>query len=174
MAGPDEPLASRPRRAETAGPLTAIAASIAVVAVVAAVALVRGPGFRPPPAASPSAGISAGSPPAGSGGPGSTAPRPGPAVVTGAPPRVGAIAAVDDAGALSVITPDGRSFLVTRPDEVTVGFPAWSPDGTRLATIAGADGATTIEVVPVDAAAGTAGSPVAIYRSAIQQAFYVS
>ena len=176
MAGPDEPSASRPPRAEAGGPLAAVAVAVVAVAVVAVASFVAGPVARPPaPApASASEGPIGQASPAPSVTPGDQPAPGGPATLTGAAPAVGSIAAVDASGALSVIAPDGRSVLVTGPDEVTVGFPAWSPDGSRVAAVVGRDGATTIEVVPIDAADASAGRPVAIYRSAIQQAFYVS
>ncbi|HEY8437074.1 MAG TPA: hypothetical protein VIK65_00550, partial [Candidatus Limnocylindrales bacterium] len=97
-----------------------------------------------------------------------------PAMLTGAAPRVGWIAAVDDAAALSVIAPDGRAATLTDAESTTVGFPAFSPDGRRLAAVVGAGGATSVDMFTIDPGLAGVAAPVPVYVSAVQQAFYVS
>lgn len=54
-------------------------------------------------------------------------------------------------------------------------FPAWSPDGTRLAAVRQDATGTTIEVYPaVEALGGGDPSPVVIFRNAAIQPFYLS
>src|SRR4051794_36319155 len=48
-----------------------------------------------------------------------------PPLLHGAVPGVGAIAAVDHTGAVSLIAPDGRTVGLSDPAGTTVGFPAW-------------------------------------------------
>jgi TolB protein len=143
--------------------------AVGVVAIVAAVALLTRPPAPAPAAVRPDAS----SPATASELP--TPPAPiAPATLTGAAPAVGSIAVVDAGGALSVIAPDGRSVLVSGPGERIVGFPAWSSDGRRLAAIVGREATTTIELFPIDPTGAAAGDGLPVYRSSLQQAFYVA
>jgi TolB protein len=83
---------------------------------------------------------------------------------------------IDRGGAL--VTVDSAGQKVTLADEpgTTFGFPAWSPDGSRVAAIAyGADDAA-ISIFPVPAGSqrsSQAPAPVVVYRSAAVPPFYL-
>jgi TolB protein len=87
------------------------------------------------------------------------------------------IALVDASGA--VVTMDERGGSVVRHpvDGVAFQFPAWSPDGTRVAAIASSIGAGSIYVFQArDAAAAdvaTATEPTVIYKSPDRPPFYL-
>ena len=85
------------------------------------------------------------------------------------PSSPGRIAVVDDAGALSTMDADGGSRVSYPMPGVVFGFPAWSPDGSRIAvTGKGADD-TAIYVFTV----ATDDGPTVIYRSADRPPFYL-
>ena len=85
------------------------------------------------------------------------------------PSSPGRIAVVDDGGALSTMDADGGSRVSYPMPGVVFGFPAWSPDGSRIAvTGQGADD-TAIYVFTV----ATDDGPTVIYRSADRPPFYL-
>lgn len=172
MVGPAAPNGAPRSGAGLLVPVLAVVLAVVVVALAAAFAFVTRHGARPPgdASAAPSSIGATGSVP---GGPGPVASL-RPAALTGEPPRVGSIAAVGPDGGLTVIGPDGRTALLTAPGAETVGFPAWSPDGSRLAAISGRDGATTVEMIPVGGDGAPTGARTALYASDLRQAFYVA
>ncbi|HET7472483.1 MAG TPA: hypothetical protein VFJ71_05105 [Candidatus Limnocylindrales bacterium] len=170
-----EPRDVRVSRRERAGLVAIAAVLVAVIVAALGLGIASSSSHRPGVAAGASLAAVAGSTE-----PGPSASRVGggesvpPATLTGGPPRVGWIAAVDDAGNLSVIAPDGHGIALTDAAATTVGFPAFSPDGGRLAAIVGENGATSVDVFTIDRAGATVPPPVPIYVSSERQAFYVS
>ena len=68
----------------------------------------------------------------------------------------------------------GRPRQLSIQPGVTFGFPAWSPDGKRIAIVGAGSADTTVSVL--DAAATSVGSspqPTVIYRSADKLPFYL-
>ena len=162
----------RSREDDAALPMAIVAVAVAVALAAIGIAAVMRPAVAP--RSVEAADRSADPRPSATAAPTEPTASLAPATVDGRPPTVGSIAVVDDAGGLSVIAPSGRSVALTRPDEMTVGFPTWSPDGTRIAAVIARDSASTVEVFATDPGGATAQPPVAVYRSALQGAFYVS
>ncbi|HEY6571582.1 MAG TPA: hypothetical protein VIZ22_14920 [Candidatus Limnocylindrales bacterium] len=92
----------------------------------------------------------------------------------GQPPTpAGRVAFVDPAGALAIVDAQGGNRVVHAPPGTTFAFPAWSPDGSRVAAVSnGGDGAA-IEVF--DAAAGTAAPAdrTVLFKSDTSAPFYL-
>ena len=91
-------------------------------------------------------------------------------------PTVPRIALVDADGALRSIDADGGSLVGYPAPGVIFQFPAWSPDGTRIAAIGTDDGNAGIYVfaAATDAANGSeASAPTIVYRSPDHPAFYL-
>jgi TolB protein len=91
-----------------------------------------------------------------------------------APPR---IAVVGADGALATVDDHGGSVVSHPVNGVTFQFPAWSPDGSRVAAIGNATGSGGVYVFQ---ARGTGGAdpaaptePTVIYRSPDKQPFYL-
>jgi hypothetical protein len=153
-----------------------------LVALLLVLAALVGVAVGPRLIGSPTASTAAGSPgAAGSSEPSLVATRPGPAdggspapttpVLVGSAPQVGSIAAVLADGSLTLVAPDGGERGLTEPGSVSLAFPAWSPDGTEVATSVVAHGTTTIAVIrPGDAQP----LPTVVYRNAEHGAFYLS
>src|SRR6266540_5233267 len=151
--------------------------------LVVAVAIVALGGFavlagvgRPAGTAAPSAQSSGGE-----GSPGPEASRPvgtdqaaASAPVASAALRAGSIVALGPAGSLSLVDSTGRSTVLSDGSGVAFGFPAWSPDGSRVAVVAAGADDTSISVYGVGAGAA-APSPgrVVIHRSATIRPFYL-
>ena len=94
----------------------------------------------------------------------------------GAAPGVGAIAAVGADGSLAVVGADGATRTLSNAGTIAVAFPAWSPDGTRLAASLASAGSGQISVFRLGSAGGSdaAAPPAVVYRSADHPAFYLS
>jgi len=130
------------------------AAASASATTVASPSLVVTPSAAPPSGSPPSAASASDSPP-------SDSPT--------SPSSPGRIAVVDDSGALSTMDGDGGSRVSYPMPGVVFGFPAWSPDGSRIAvTGEGADD-TAIYVFTVAKNDG----PTVIYRSPDRPPFYL-
>lgn len=87
----------------------------------------------------------------------------------------GSIAMVHADGSLWVTAADGGSELLATADDGPFGFPAWSPDGARVAAVRSGAAASAIAVF--DAARATASSPPAptvIFESGAARPFYLS
>jgi len=83
---------------------------------------------------------------------------------------------IDDDGALATVDAAGTSTILAREPGTTFGFPAWSPDGSRIAAIAYGPGGAAISIFAVpagDRRSSQAPSPVVVYRSAEVPPFYL-
>ena len=88
-------------------------------------------------------------------------------------PRTARLAIVDVAGAMSTLDGQGGSAVSYAVPGITFAFPAWSPDGSRIAAIGqGADG-TGVYVFEARAAGDAATDPIVAYRSADRPPFYL-
>ncbi len=85
----------------------------------------------------------------------------------------GLIAVVDDTGALFTLDGGGGSRASYSAPGVAFGFPAWSPDGSRIAVVGQATSETAIYVFNVRRTAGTASEPAVVYRSPDRPPFYL-
>ena len=79
------------------------------------------------------------------------------------------IALVDEAGALFTYDAQGGSKLAYPAPGVVFGFPAWSPDGSRIAVVGQTDEDAAIYVFE----AGARTEPTVVYRSADRPPFYL-
>jgi TolB protein len=87
----------------------------------------------------------------------------------------GSIAMVHADGSLWLVAADGRTELLASGDDGPFGFPAWSPDGARVAAVRSAAAASAIAVF--DATRANTLSPPAptiIFESAAVRPFYLS
>ena len=83
------------------------------------------------------------------------------------------LAVVDAAGALTWMDGSGGSPVSYTQSGLVFQFPAWSPDGTRIATVgANADGGG-VYVVPARASTDPPAEPTLIYQSADRPPFYL-
>src|SRR6266545_3492479 len=89
-------------------------------------------------------------------------------------PTAGSIAVIEPSGSLSVVDSSGRSEVLSDGTGVAFGFPAWSPDGSRIAAVAGGPSETSISVYAVRGGpTGPQPTPVIVYRSAKVRPFYL-
>jgi TolB protein len=90
----------------------------------------------------------------------------------------GSIALVGNDGSLAIVEAGGHEVVLSPPGEAAFAFPAWSPDGSRLAVIrfaSGGSGDTQILVFDATGALrGTPADPVVILRSSTIGPFYLS
>ena len=84
------------------------------------------------------------------------------------PPR---LAVVSADGALTTMAADGTDVVSHDAPGVTVLFPAWSPDGNRIAAPGRSDDGGGVYIFDADDAAASA---TAIYASAASEPFYLS
>ncbi len=80
---------------------------------------------------------------------------------------------VDANGGLSTMDASGGSIVRYPAPGLTFQFPAWSPDGTRIASIATGDGGTHLEVFQPPVAASPATAPTVVYSSPDHPVFYL-
>jgi TolB protein len=114
--------------------------------------------------------------PGGSGGsqPAGTNPTEGSAPAASSAGTTGSIAALGLTGSLSLVDSTGRSTVLSDGSGVSFGFPAWSPDGSRIAVVAAGANDTTIDVYGVGpGGAAPNPMPVVIHRSATIRPFYL-
>ncbi len=97
-------------------------------------------------------------------------------------PATGLVAVVDADGGLATMDDHGRSIVHYGDPGITFGFPAWSPDGTRIAAVGQGPTDTAIYVFTVaragsgGAGAGGTGSiaqSTVVYRSPDHLPFYL-
>ncbi|HEX5825657.1 MAG TPA: hypothetical protein VFY18_14460 [Candidatus Limnocylindrales bacterium] len=108
--------------------------------------------------------------PAGSG------PRPTSTTLPGGPfASTGSIAVVGNDGSLSLVTASGLSKPLAPAGDGSFLFPAWSPDGLRIAAIHAGPPDNAILVFDASrVASGQPAEPVVIFRSAVIGPFYLS
>ena len=93
----------------------------------------------------------------------------GTGALRGRDPSTAQIALVDEAGALFTYDAQGGSKLAYPAPGVVFGFPAWSPDGSRIAVVGQTDKDAAIYVFE----AGANIEPTIVYRSADRPPFYL-
>jgi TolB protein len=153
-------------------PFLVVAIAIVAVGGFAVLAGVGQPAASSPPSGGPSQGASSSG--LASREPGGTAGTTGPSSGSLAGPTSGSIAAIGPSGSLSVVGPGGHSTVLSDGAGVEFGFPAWSPDGSRIAVVAAGVNDTSIWVYGVRAGTGDASpGPVVIHRSATIRPFYL-
>jgi TolB protein len=81
------------------------------------------------------------------------------------------VALVDPEGALAIVDGQGSSRVVHAPADTSFTFPAWSPDGTRVAAVASTPGSAAVELF--QGAGDARANPVVLYESADQAPFYL-
>jgi TolB protein len=87
----------------------------------------------------------------------------------------GAVAVVGNDGSLSLVDVRGHTIVLAPAGEATFAFPAWSPDGSRLAAIRVDASGTAILIFDARAALkGEAVQPKTIFRSAVIHPFYAA
>lgn len=87
----------------------------------------------------------------------------------------GTLVAVGVDGSLSLVDPTGATTTLAPGSDASYLFPAWSPDGTRLAVVRSGPDAPEIDVFdrPSPATAGRL-EPAVIFKSSSIQPFYVA
>jgi TolB protein len=85
------------------------------------------------------------------------------------PPTRGAL--IDPAGGLAIVDGDGGNRVVHAPTGTTFTFPAWSPDGSRVAAVAATPEGAAIEVFGTGATGAT--EATVVYQSGEQAPFYL-
>jgi len=85
------------------------------------------------------------------------------------------LAIVDADGRLLTTDPASGSVVSHGAEGVRYSFPAWSPDGSRIAAVGTATDATAVHVFRIGApgAGGEGGDPTVIYRAADRAPFYL-
>ena len=96
-----------------------------------------------------------------------------PSVAASASLASGLIAAVDDSGALVTLDARGGSKVSYAAPGVVFGFPAWSPDGSRIAVVGQRANDAGIYVFTVNRATGVGSEPTVVYRSPDRPPFYL-
>lgn len=99
-----------------------------------------------------------------------TAPRATAAASLAGLPRLAVVG--DDARLVTMDAMGGTVTPIGRPG-IRFSFPAWSPDGSRIAVIGATSDETGIYVFPAATAGATPADPVVIYRSSDHPPFYV-
>jgi TolB protein len=86
------------------------------------------------------------------------------------------VALVDGSGALATVDGAGTSTILGAATGTTYGFPAWSPDGSRVAAVAYGPDDTAIAIFPARRAEPRPSllpAPTIVYRSAAIPPFYL-
>jgi TolB protein len=90
-----------------------------------------------------------------------------------APPNASRLAIVDAAGGLSITDGSGGSVVGYGDAGIAFSFPAWSPDGTRIAVIGQSADESDVYIFTVHAAGTPAVDPTIVYRSPDRPPFYL-
>jgi TolB protein len=89
-------------------------------------------------------------------------------------PTTGSIAMLGPSGSLAMVDSTGRSTVLSDGSSVAFGFPAWSPDGSRIAVVAAGANDASISVYTVgNRGAAPSPGPVVIHRSGTIRPFYL-
>lgn len=96
-----------------------------------------------------------------------------PPAVTPAPLDTSRLAIVDATGRLSTTDALGGSVMRYGEAGITFSFPAWSPDGARIAVIGQRTDETAVYVFAVPAAGLAVAGPTVLYRSAERAPIYL-
>ena len=105
----------------------------------------------------------------------SAAPLPASTTVPGGPfASAGSMAVVGIDGSLTLVDAAGHSVGLAPASDASLTFPAWSPDGTRIAAIRAGDDHSIVVFDARAAASGRPIQPVVIFRSAVDGPFYLS
>jgi TolB protein len=155
---PGPPVAERPsrvRRSLTVAVLLVLVASIVVLAFISGRGIVS---IAPNVAPTASAGTV------------SSAPTSAPTAVA----TVSRLAIVDAAGRLTTTDATGGALAVLGEPGVVYSYPAWSPDGSRIAVIGQSiTGAPRLDVFTIGPDGAATGAPVTVYSSLDQPPFYL-
>jgi TolB protein len=154
---------------------------VAAVLIIGAVWILPSLGRGPTPSGGPPASAIAVAPTAtvdDLSAPSATASTPNPTILASPGPPFassGSIAVVGNDGSLSLVDATGRSSLLSPPGDGSFLFPAWSPDGSRVAAIhAGPPDNAVLIYDPKRAGLGQPVAPVVIFRSSTIGPFYLS
>jgi WD40-like Beta Propeller Repeat len=96
---------------------------------------------------------------------------PAPSAQAAAPDRA-RLAVVDGSGHLRTVDRSGGSVISYGRPGTTFSFPAWSPDGTRIAVIGASAGEIDLDVFPVVAQGAGAADPTVVYHGIASPPFY--
>jgi TolB protein len=102
---------------------------------------------------------------------------PGPAssVSPGLPlASTGSIVVLGNDGSLSLVDATGRATILSPPGDVPVGFPVWSPDGSRIAAVRRGADSRILVYDAQRAGSGESVEPVVVFRSSDIGPFYLS
>jgi TolB protein len=86
----------------------------------------------------------------------------------------GSIVVLGNDGSLSLVDVTGRSTVLSPPGDAPVGFPVWSPDGSKIAAIRQGAESTILIFDALRAGSGESIEPKVIYRSSDIGPFYLS
>ena len=161
----------RARRRASFGPAAVLFASVAVVGAACGSTTPDQPSAPP---ASPAANATLGPlfPPTATPAPSTSTPSPDP------DPRPlassGSIALEGSDGSLSLVDTQGRVTSLVDASLGLYGFPAWSPDGSRIAALRSGDDGIAVVVIDISqAGAGAAITPKVIFRTPTVNPFYL-
>jgi hypothetical protein len=101
-------------------------------------------------------------------------PRPTTSVVSDVPiASSGSIAMLGHDGSLSIIDAGGRSHLLADASGGVYGFPTWSPDGTKIATVRSTQSAAALVVFDTDSSGALPAEPRVIFDRSTAAPFYL-
>jgi TolB protein len=187
---PTGPLTPDPATGPARRPPTPLLAGIGVALVVAVVVLgaiwvlpsLTGGAGPPAPSGGAAASIVAVAPstvasvsPSVRPSPAATSASPTSTTLPGGPfAAAGSMAVLGNDGSLSLVEATGRSTVLAPAGDQPIGFPAWSPDGSRIAAIRSSPDNTILVFDAKRAASGQPVEPVVIFRSPVIGPFYLS